>query len=175
MHHAQKVHLSNVSYIFTRLMPYTRNVFNELDDNILDYQNEEGQWIEPKHYVPIIPMVLVNGADGSLFVLRKFFCENLASDSSVESVEIRVQPRRERYPTPDKSVTTRDSSVQKSLRRYRVWLVDVGAQFQPSGDHRQLASVSPRGNVERHGTLVPRVHRQRATSGQGRLHLRAKP
>lgn len=53
------------SYIFTRLMPYTRGVFNELDDNILEYNNEEGQWIEPKHYVPIIPMVLVNGADGN--------------------------------------------------------------------------------------------------------------
>ncbi len=45
-------------------MPYTRNIFNEVDDNVLEYQNEEGQWIEPTFYVPVIPMVLVNGAQG---------------------------------------------------------------------------------------------------------------
>eukprot|EP00392_Amoebophrya_sp_AT5.2_P010870 g10937.t1 len=45
-------------------MPYTRTIFNETDDNVLTYQNEEGQWIEPHFYVPVIPMVLVNGAQG---------------------------------------------------------------------------------------------------------------
>ncbi|CAD7952796.1 unnamed protein product [Amoebophrya sp. A25] len=55
---------ASARYIFTRLMPYTRNIFNELDDNVLAYHNEEGQWIEPHFYVPILPMVLVNGAAG---------------------------------------------------------------------------------------------------------------
>jgi len=51
-------------YIFTRLAPITRAIFKELDDPILEYQDEEGLSIEPVWYCPIIPMILVNGADG---------------------------------------------------------------------------------------------------------------
>eukprot|EP00747_Dinoflagellata_sp_TGD_P131240 gnl/TRDRNA2_/TRDRNA2_174938_c5_seq12.p1 gnl/TRDRNA2_/TRDRNA2_174938_c5~~gnl/TRDRNA2_/TRDRNA2_174938_c5_seq12.p1 ORF type:complete len:1368 (-),score=440.69 gnl/TRDRNA2_/TRDRNA2_174938_c5_seq12:62-4108(-) len=51
-------------YIFTRLSKAARCVFPEDDDPILSYQNEEGMGIEPEWYCPVIPMVLVNGADG---------------------------------------------------------------------------------------------------------------
>ena len=51
-------------YIFTRLAPICRAIFPECDDALLDYLNEDGQVIEPEHYLPILPLVLVNGADG---------------------------------------------------------------------------------------------------------------
>ncbi|KAL8274060.1 hypothetical protein Esti_001902 [Eimeria stiedai] len=51
-------------YIFTKLAPYTRLVFPEVDDPLLEYLHEEGQKIEPKFYVPVIPTVLVNGSEG---------------------------------------------------------------------------------------------------------------
>lgn len=51
-------------YIFTALSPLARLVFPEADDPILEYHFEDGQKIEPRHYVPVIPLVLVNGADG---------------------------------------------------------------------------------------------------------------
>lgn len=51
-------------YIFTNLSPLTRMIFHEEDDNLLDYIQEEGMSIEPINYVPVIPTVLVNGADG---------------------------------------------------------------------------------------------------------------
>ncbi|CDJ51722.1 DNA topoisomerase II, putative [Eimeria brunetti] len=51
-------------YIFTKLAPYTRLVFPEADDPLLEYLYEEGQKIEPKYYVPVIPTVLVNGSEG---------------------------------------------------------------------------------------------------------------
>ena len=50
-------------YIFTRLAPICRTVFPECDDALLEYLNEDGQVIEPEHYLPIIPLVLVNGAE----------------------------------------------------------------------------------------------------------------
>lgn len=31
---------------------------------LLAYQDEDGQTIEPEYYVPVIPTVLVNGSDG---------------------------------------------------------------------------------------------------------------
>ncbi|TPX41186.1 hypothetical protein SeMB42_g05688 [Synchytrium endobioticum] len=39
-------------------------LFHPADDNLVNYLNEENLQIEPDWYLPIIPMVLVNGADG---------------------------------------------------------------------------------------------------------------
>lgn len=51
-------------YIFTRLCAITRTIFHQEDDPILKYLDDEGQSIEPYWYCPILPLVLVNGADG---------------------------------------------------------------------------------------------------------------
>lgn len=51
-------------YIFTRLSPFARKVFSSLDEPCLNFQMEDGKRIEPETYSPILPMVLVNGADG---------------------------------------------------------------------------------------------------------------
>ncbi|EEA06619.1 DNA gyrase/topoisomerase IV, A subunit family protein [Cryptosporidium muris RN66] len=55
---------SAARYIFTKLSTWTRYIFPEADDPLLIYLQDDGQQIEPLFYVPIIPMVLVNGADG---------------------------------------------------------------------------------------------------------------
>ena len=51
-------------YIFTELSPLTRSLFNTADEPLLKQQKEDNQPVEPEYYMPIIPMVLVNGADG---------------------------------------------------------------------------------------------------------------
>lgn len=51
-------------YIFTQLSEITHNIFDERDSPLLKYLDDDGFPIEPKHYAPIIPMVLVNGANG---------------------------------------------------------------------------------------------------------------
>ncbi|KAI1098044.1 type II DNA topoisomerase [Jackrogersella minutella] len=55
---------ASARYIHTRLSPFARRVFSPLDEPVLEYQVEDGKRMEPKVYVPVIPMVLVNGADG---------------------------------------------------------------------------------------------------------------
>ncbi|XWS74969.1 hypothetical protein CRYUN_Cryun01aG0044300 [Craigia yunnanensis] len=55
---------ASARYIFTNLSPITRHLFPKDDDGLLDYLNEDGQSIEPTWYVPILPMVLVNGSEG---------------------------------------------------------------------------------------------------------------
>ncbi|KAI0843214.1 type II DNA topoisomerase [Hypoxylon sp. FL0890] len=55
---------ASARYIHTRLSPFARRVFSPLDEPILEYQVEDGKRMEPKVYVPVIPMILVNGADG---------------------------------------------------------------------------------------------------------------
>lgn len=51
-------------YIFTQLNKITRFIFRAEDDAVLTYLDDDGQSVEPIFYVPIIPMVLVNGVKG---------------------------------------------------------------------------------------------------------------
>lgn len=55
---------ASARYIFTQLEPITRALFPKDDDPLLEYLLDDGQKVEPKYYVPIIPMVLVNGSSG---------------------------------------------------------------------------------------------------------------
>lgn len=41
-----------------------RFIFNKYDEPLLSYEYEDNQKVEPAYFVPIVPMVLINGADG---------------------------------------------------------------------------------------------------------------
>jgi len=51
-------------YIFTEPRPLARVIFNPSDDNLLNKQKEDNLLIEPEFYMPIVPLVLINGAEG---------------------------------------------------------------------------------------------------------------
>ena len=51
-------------YVFTRLTEEAKILFNETDSKLLEYNVEEGMQIEPKYYVPSLPLILVNGSNG---------------------------------------------------------------------------------------------------------------
>jgi DNA topoisomerase-2 len=55
---------SSSRYIYTLISKLTRLIFKEEDNEILNYLDEDGLSIEPEYYLPIIPMILVNGAIG---------------------------------------------------------------------------------------------------------------
>lgn len=55
---------SAARYIFTYLMPYVQKIFRPEDNPILEFNYEDNIKVEPKSYYPIIPMVLINGAQG---------------------------------------------------------------------------------------------------------------
>ncbi|XP_028990955.1 DNA topoisomerase 2-alpha [Betta splendens] len=51
-------------YIFTMLSSLARLVFPAVDDNLLKYNYDDNQRVEPEWYIPIIPTVLINGSEG---------------------------------------------------------------------------------------------------------------
>ena len=52
-------------YIHTELnTPIIYNLFHPDDMHILNYNNEDGMKIEPDYYVPILPLILINGSTG---------------------------------------------------------------------------------------------------------------
>jgi DNA topoisomerase-2 len=51
-------------YIFTYLNPITSLIFRPEDKPVLNYLDDDGFKVEPDYYVPIIPMILINGVLG---------------------------------------------------------------------------------------------------------------
>jgi DNA topoisomerase II len=55
---------ASARYIFTNLEEIAFKLFNKLDEDLLTKKYEDNSEIEPEYYVPLLPMVLVNGAKG---------------------------------------------------------------------------------------------------------------
>lgn len=55
---------ASARYIFTSIPRITRTIFHPHDDPILRYQIEDDMSIEPEYYLPTVPLVLIDGADG---------------------------------------------------------------------------------------------------------------
>lgn len=55
---------ASARYIYTRLSPFARKVLHPADEPLLTHQFNDGKKIEPQTYVPVVPLVLINGTDG---------------------------------------------------------------------------------------------------------------
>jgi len=86
-------------YIYTHLNRLTRYIFPESDDKILKYLDDDGFPVEPLYYVPIIPMILVNGSRGiGTGFSTNIMCYNVNDiiqyiqnkiDNTVENIKLR--------------------------------------------------------------------------------------
>uniref|UniRef100_A0A8C2TR41 DNA topoisomerase 2 n=1 Tax=Coturnix japonica TaxID=93934 RepID=A0A8C2TR41_COTJA len=66
-HHGEvstKINTLKRKYISTMSNSLSRLLFPPVDDNLLKFLYDDNQRVEPEWYMPIIPMVLVNGAEG---------------------------------------------------------------------------------------------------------------
>ena len=55
---------ASARYIFTRLHPIARLLFHPDDDPLLTYREDDGQAVEPQFYLPVVPLIALNGANG---------------------------------------------------------------------------------------------------------------
>lgn len=55
---------ASARYIHTELNPIVAHLFPKEDLPLLEYNEDDGLSVEPTYYVPIIPLVLVNGMNG---------------------------------------------------------------------------------------------------------------
>ena len=55
---------ASARYIYTCLSPITHTIMKNEDEPLLQTQFEEGIRIEPVCFLPVIPLVLINGATG---------------------------------------------------------------------------------------------------------------
>lgn len=57
---------ASARYIYTKMDVLTHLIFRQEDDVVLNYVLDDGDSVEPVFYVPIIPMILVNGCTAGL-------------------------------------------------------------------------------------------------------------
>ncbi|CAE6368969.1 unnamed protein product [Rhizoctonia solani] len=55
---------ASARYIFTNIPRITRTIFHPNDDALLHYLKDDNDSIEPEWYMPVVPVILINGADG---------------------------------------------------------------------------------------------------------------
>lgn len=55
---------ASARYIHTEMMPVVDALFKKVDAAILKYTDDDGQQVEPTHYLPTIPLLALNGALG---------------------------------------------------------------------------------------------------------------
>jgi len=51
-------------YVYTRLSPMARLLLPRADDALLERVTDDGELVEPRTFVPVAPLVLMNGAEG---------------------------------------------------------------------------------------------------------------
>ena len=57
---------ANARYIFTKMGKYTRYLFPEADDALLEKVEDDGDFVEPYYFVPILPLILANGCSAGI-------------------------------------------------------------------------------------------------------------
>jgi len=57
---------ASARYIFTKKEALTDYIFRSEDDPLLTPVNDDGDLVQPEHYMPIIPMILVNGCTAGI-------------------------------------------------------------------------------------------------------------
>ena len=57
---------ASARYIYTKMEELTECIFRSEDEPLLKQVNDDGDLVQPEHYMPIIPMILVNGCTAGI-------------------------------------------------------------------------------------------------------------
>ena len=135
---------ASARYIFTKLENITRTIFHPDDDDLLEYNKDDGNIIEPEYYVPVIPMVLVNGSEG-IGTGWSSSVSNYDPREVIANIRRMIEGEEPMAMTPSYSGFTGDVSI------------DYSECFLTTSSH-----LSPRLSRKRDAVLVPIPFRARS-------------
>ena len=140
-------------YIFVQMSKLTPVIFPRIDEAVLRYRVDEGSTVEPYNYVPIIPMILVNGSSG----IGTGFSTNVPSYNPVELVQ-NVKRRLKGIPPVDLipyyrgftgDISETDEGVYTTSGTFSVDKLKVGITELPVGSWSSPYKVYLEGLVEK--------------------------
>ncbi|MCK5535413.1 MAG: hypothetical protein KAI79_01225 [Bacteroidales bacterium] len=116
---------SAARYIMTAKESYIDKIFSKHDYPLLKHQTFEGLHIEPRYYVPVIPMLLVNGA---MHGVTSGFYQNILPRKYSDIIKMTkeyIQNKRFKIPSPGfdgfKGVVTKYPGVKNKWQCTGVW------------------------------------------------------
>ena len=74
---------ASARYIFTRMNNIVDYIYHPDDEPLLKYNVDDGQTVEPTVFVPILPMILINGGSG----IGTGYSFNMPSHSPIDVIE----------------------------------------------------------------------------------------
>ena len=97
-------HAGAARYISAGLEKIARLIFRPEDDPILEYQREDGQQIEPKYFLPVVPMVLINGCEAGIAVGWSSFVPMYNPRQILSWLRARMQRHKDASPDVEESL-----------------------------------------------------------------------
>jgi DNA topoisomerase-2 len=118
-------------YIFTKFDKLTRLIFHPDDDNLLKYLQDDGTKVEPEYYIPIIPMILVNGCLG----IGSGWSTQIPCYNPIDIVEsIKVWLKYD-----GKVIEQDEDSFVSLLPELIPWYKDYTGKIEPDGNNKYIS------------------------------------
>lgn len=135
-------------YIFTKMDALTEVIFRDEDEPLLTQVNDDGDLVQPEYYVPILPMILINGCTAGIGTgwSCKVPCYNPLD--MIEAIKI--------WLNNDGEVLVKDpdepNSTVSMFPQYTPWYRGFKGDIEKSTDNRfvtyGIVSDGKRGTVE---------------------------
>lgn len=120
-------------YIFTMLSDVVANIFHADDSPLLNYLDDDGFPVEPDHYQPIIPFVLINGAEG----IGTGWSTNIPAYNPLDIIEVLEQRLMTRVYDGDEE----ENGVAIAHKPLVPWYRDFRGTIKPVAGAEGLFSV----------------------------------
>jgi DNA topoisomerase-2 len=88
---------ANARYILTKLDYLTRLIYRKEDDCLLEHVEDDGEKVEPKFYVPILPMILINGCIAGIGTGWSCMIPNFNPKDIIECIKIWLKNGNKAY------------------------------------------------------------------------------
>lgn len=133
-------------YIHTRLDPVVDALFPSADMPVLEYEEDDGERTEPKAFVPVIPMVLVNGCSGigtgwSTFVPPH--CPHAVVNRCRYEVEALIDPLGEDERKPPPPIQPWYAGFKGTVEQTEDDHYIVTGQYEVRGDEVHILELPP--------------------------------
>jgi DNA topoisomerase-2 len=131
-------------YIFTYKEPIMDLIFRKEDDSVLIRQEFEGSVIEPRFFVPIVPMLLINGSEG---IGNGFAQKILPRDIRAILPEIESYLKKGKFKSEFISVYYKGflGTVERVIKKDGVVAQEIFGKFEKSGRASVLITELPIG------------------------------
>lgn len=146
-------------YIFTCKEDYLDKLFRKQDEPVLIQQEFEGDIIEPKYYVPILPMLVVNGSIGLTTGFTQKILQHDVSDV-IQYIENKLNGKEKNIKLIPKFVGFKGSVVQQVGKNEGAWVIR-GSVKKLSSNEVEITDIPVQYNLESYIEVLDKLEEEK--------------